>query len=51
MKAKYYYFFMNVVLYECLSSAVHLLTGLCDPTLCLLHRAVSGVTKDRKKEV
>ena len=22
-----------------LESAVHLLTGLCDPTLCLLHRA------------
>ena len=35
---------------EHLSSVVHLLTGLCDFMLCLLHRAQNGVTKTKKKK-
>ena len=33
----------------CLGTIVHLLTCLHDPTLCLLHRAWGGVTKDKEK--
>ena len=34
---------------EHLNSAVHLLTGLCDTMLHLLHKAWGSVTKDKEK--
>ena len=33
-----------------LGSSGHLLPGLCDPTLCLWHRARSSVRKDRERK-
>ena len=33
-----------------LDSTVYQLTALCDLTLCLLHRARGGVTKDKEKK-
>ena len=46
----YIYTYICCIVKECLSSEVHLLTALYNPTLCLLHRAWGSITKDKEKK-